>query len=330
MAAKNRDLLNPKNAHASRVIAPALLVLCGLSGLTGLTGCASLPTWLGGTSNPDESTAEAKKAGELDVIKESMQKVQADSKAAQGQVAHLTHEVQALRESLMHARRQIEILHRGSRSGLFESHTPIDVPASRDIAKATLPASLKPGTPAAPDKTTPLAAGAKGASAEEEHEDSDENTDEAEENEAAASPHSGAAGATADTSTVENLPTSLLADAEIKIQRAQYGEAVVSLSELQRKYPNNNDGGLSLLLLAECWYKLGESDNALVPLRSFYLKHPNSPDLLKGKLIEAQVNEKSGAREKASVVYKEIIALGPQTLYAQKARSGLARLRDAR
>ncbi len=123
-------------------------------------------------------------------------------------------------------------------------------------------------------------------------------------------------------------PKQLLASAEIKIRKAEYKKGLVELEELKKKFPNFDDGGRSFLLSAEAWVKLKEYENVLPEIRSFYLKYPTSAELAYAKLLEGQAYEGNGSFEKAATLYNEVISLSPQSTLAQSARNGMLRMSD--
>jgi TolA-binding protein len=127
------------------------------------------------------------------------------------------------------------------------------------------------------------------------------------------------------------LPTSpenLTLDALQKMKTAQYGEAVVRLSEVLSKFPNHEDGGEVALALAQCWLKLGEPQNALPALRTLYARFPTSFRIAEGKLTEARAHEKLGAKQKARALYRDLAASFPLEKTGQEARAALARMRE--
>lgn len=125
-------------------------------------------------------------------------------------------------------------------------------------------------------------------------------------------------------------PAQLIADAEIKLRQAQYGEAIISLNNVKKNYPNFDDKGKSLLLSGEAWLRLGEYNNVFNELRTFYIKFPNTPDLSHAKLLEAETYEKLNSKSKAAQLYQEVITLSPQSTDAQNARDGMLRMRDSK
>ena len=123
-------------------------------------------------------------------------------------------------------------------------------------------------------------------------------------------------------------PKELLAYAEIKIRKSEFKEGLIKLDELRKKFPNFDDNGRSFLLSAEAWLKLKEYNNVTPEIRNFYLKYPTSADLAYAKLLEGQATEGNGSFEKAATLYNEVISLSPQSTLAQSARDGMLRMRD--
>jgi TolA-binding protein len=125
-------------------------------------------------------------------------------------------------------------------------------------------------------------------------------------------------------------PTKILADTERLIYQKKYAEAMAQLGDLERQFPNSDDDGKSLLLLAECSIALNHPEDAVTSMRRFYLKYPKSPDFLAAKIKEARAHAALGARERALKIYQEVISLGPKTGHAQTARTAIQKLRDER
>jgi TolA-binding protein len=128
----------------------------------------------------------------------------------------------------------------------------------------------------------------------------------------------------------ESAAKKVFAEAELLISQKKHAEALASLGELEKQFPNVEDGGKSLLLMAECSIALSHSEEAITLMRKYYLKFPSSEEFLAAKILEARAHATLGARERALKVYKEVIALGPKTGYAQTARMAIQKLRDER
>lgn len=261
----------------------------------------------------------AKLVSELDSLKKTNQEVLAESRSTGELLALLKVEVTSLKEQQSTTRRQLDVVRRGARSGIYEEQSPAknaEKKTEKPFVGMDVPAIKEPDSGRGRSAhSIPFQGPSRSATNADADDDAQDNTDAGTESEVSAG------GAQADQ---------ILADAQLNMQRANFGEAVVALAQLQKEKPNFEDNGLAALLLAECWLKLGQPENALPVLRGFYLKHPQSPNLLKAKILEGHVLEKSGAREKALVVYREVLALGPETAFAREARTALGRMRDAR
>lgn len=287
-----------------------------------LSGCASISQLFG--SSPDATPKPAPDlAAPVKSLQDQVGKMNEENRILHENIGRLQAELQSLREDLFTQKRKIEVWGRGNRSGIYESHEPnIGSPflgkiAKNDANKFKFQKLEKPEQENTDEDEEENDADSAGKSAIDLPKDSDKPLEIPSQiyNEQEAN--------------AQGNPEFLLAEAQNLFLRAQYGEAIVTLSTLQKQFPNQRDGGSGLVLLAQCWMKLGQPDNVFPILRNFYAKFPNSPEYLKGKMIEAQAQEKAGARERALIVYKEVIALGPQTRYAQEARSALAHMRDS-
>lgn len=144
-------------------------------------------------------------------------------------------------------------------------------------------------------------------------------------------PPSGAEPGTLADATLpdDTTPARLTDDAEQRMKLARYGEAVVLLSDVQTRFPQYDDGGRGLLLLADGWIKLGEPQNALPPLRQLYTRFPTSFRMPDGKLLEARAQERLGAKQKALALYRELVASHPDAPQGREARAALSRLRES-
>jgi TolA-binding protein len=211
-------------------------------------------------------------------------------------ISLLKNDVSSLNEQIATNRKEIEIIKRGLRSGIFEDQTSFDKQPASSMGVTMLP-----------DMT----------------ESRDIYTDK---NNSTIIPLQSAT-----PSTNEPIgPAQLIADAEIKLRQAQYGEAIISLNNVKKNYPNYDDNGKSLILSTEAWLRLGEYNNAFNELRTFYIKYPNNSDLPHAKLLEGETYEKLNSKSKAAQLYQEVITLSPQSTDAQSARDGMLRMRDAK
>jgi TolA-binding protein len=258
-------------------------------------GCATLG--LGG----DEPSSEAEKAtpaavvlakieSRLETIEKRLSETERSTSLARKDFSRFQHETQELRNQLFAIRKRSDMDARKRRSGLALDFD--DSAAARVDAKEK--ASL----------IAPLPAPAGSFSPDE---------DEAKETPV----------------NIEGSPAKLTDEAEEKMRLARYGEAVVLLSDVQTRFPQFDDGGRSLVLLAQGWIKLGEPQNALPALRQVYSRFPTSASLPDAKLWEARAHELMGTRQRALALYRELLATRPEGRQGQEARAALARLRDA-
>jgi TolA-binding protein len=134
----------------------------------------------------------------------------------------------------------------------------------------------------------------------------------------------------AETALAEDASPARMTDqAEERMRLSRYGEAVLLLTDVQTRFPQFDDGGRSLVLLADGWLKLGEPHNALPAVRQVYTRFPTSARFVDAKLLEARAQEKLGARQKALGLYREVLASHPESVHGQEARAALARMREA-
>jgi TolA-binding protein len=219
-----------------------------------------------------------------------------DNNVSKKIITLLKNDVNSLNEQIATNRKEIEIIKRGLRSGIFEDQTSFDKQPPGSLGTTMLPDMLE-NRDIYTDKSNSSIVPLQSATA---------------------------------TSNEPIGPAQLIAEAEIKIRQAQYGEAIISLNNMKKNYPNYNDKGKSLLLSSEAWLRLGEYNNVFGELRTFYIKYPNNPDLSYAKLLEGETYEKLNSKSKASQLYQEVITLSPESMDAQNARDGMIRMRDTK
>ena len=222
-------------------------------------------------------------------------RLQQENEEANKTISSLENEVQSQNEMILSQKKNISILKRGMRSGLFEE----------------LPEDAQ-DEPLKNDKTSPLPNLTNGRSGltEDLHLGKEDVPTKSEGRDYPIG------------------PKELLASAEIKIRESHFKEGILQIDELKKKFPNFDDNGRSFLLAAEGWLKLKDYNNVLSEIHSFYLKYPENADLTYAKLLEGQSNEGLGRYESAASLYGEVISLSPQSAYAAKARNGMLRMRD--
>lgn len=281
-------------AQVSRGALPLWAALFSLSGVW-LHGCATL-----GFGGDEESTDGAKGTPaadtlarietRLDAIEKRLSETERTASLARKDFSRFQHETQDLRNQLFAIRKRTEIDARKRRSGLALDFD--DTAAERVDSKERRA------------EVAPLPAPAGDFAADEENPKETPVGDDA-------------------------SPAKLTDEAEEKMRLARYGEAVVLLSDVQTRFPQFDDGGRSLVLLAQGWLKLGEPQNALPALRQVYARFPTSAALPDAKLLEARAHEQMGTRQRALALYREVLATRPEGKQGQEARAALARLRDA-
>ncbi|BBH53611.1 outer membrane protein assembly factor BamD [Fluviispira sanaruensis] len=221
-----------------------------------------------------------------------------DNRISKKVITQLRNDVFSLSEIISTNKREIEIIKRGLRSGIFEDLNVSNKSPSSSTGQSMLPDILE-SRYALEERPSSIA----------------KDPGKMEMTQASSNPMSAA---------------QLLAKAEIKIQQAQFGEAIVALEEMKKNFPNYDDSGKSNILAAEAWLRMSEYNNVLNELKTFYLKYPASHELSHAKLLEGQTYEKMDRKNKASDLYQEVIALAPQSNDAQNAREGMLRMRDSK
>jgi TolA-binding protein len=234
------------------------------------------------------------------VIKELNEQIlflKKENEESKSQLASLHSKIDSQSEEIATDKKNISILNRGLRSGLFQ-----ELPEDKNIKKEKK--EKKSNLTMLPDLVNGRSEFTQTNSlTEETNDDLFSNTD-------------------------ITGPKTLLANAEIKIRRSEFKDGLNKIEELKKKFPNYDDNGRSFLLAAEAWLKLKEYNNVIPEIRNFYLKYPISAELSYAKLLEAQANEGNGSFEKAAALYNEVISLSPDTPQAKTARNGMLRMRD--
>ncbi|MEY4064450.1 MAG: Outer rane lipoprotein [Pseudomonadota bacterium] len=110
------------------------------------------------------------------------------------------------------------------------------------------------------------------------------------------------------------------------LAQRDFGRVVQALEDFQNRFPNSPLSNTAELTLAEAYVELKSPQLALPHLRAFYLQHPNDPQMHKAKWLEAQTQEQLRAAQKAAQLYREVIALAPDSELALRSRASLERL----
>lgn len=232
----------------------------------------------------------------MNSLKFQIANIEQDNTISKKLMASMQNDLQSQNEEIATQKKNIDILKRGLRSGIFEE----------------LPEDKKTNTTEKNENMTMLPDFVNGRSKFTENSETIKST----------------ASDTNETKEDPIGPKELLANAEIKIRKSEFKEGLLKLDELKKKFPNFDDNGRSFLLAAEAWLKLKEYNNVIPEIRNFYLKYPTSAELAYAKLLEGQATEGNGSFEKAATLYNEVISLSPQSTLAQSARDGMLRMRD--
>lgn len=254
------------------------------------TACKSTPQ-----ATNQEENVEYTSMQELEQLKDQIKTLINDENESKKLLMSIQMDLQSQREILATEKKNIAILRRGLRSGMFEE-LPEDKHniELKDTSKTMLPNLLNSHTGFTENKDTAIDT---------------------------------KPSAIIDKDSPVG-PKELLTSAQLKIQRDQLKEGLKDLDELKKNYPNFDDNGRSFLLAAEAWLKLKQYNNVIPEIQNFYLKYPSNAELAHAKLLEAQATEGNGLFEKAANLYAEVLSLSPRSSYAQAARDGMLRMRD--
>jgi tetratricopeptide (TPR) repeat protein len=110
------------------------------------------------------------------------------------------------------------------------------------------------------------------------------------------------------------------------LSQGEYARVAQTLADFQQRFPNNPLSNTAELTLAEAYVEMSSPQQALPHLRAFYLQHPNDSQMYRAKWLEARVQEQLQAPQKAGQLYREAIALSPQSDIALRARASLEKL----
>jgi len=234
--------------------------------------------------------------GQIKKLNFTVNDLSQDNNISKKIISLLKNDINSLNEQISTNKKEIEIIKRGLRSGIFEDQGSLEKQPTSSLGVSMLP-DMNEGRDIYMDKKDSSFIPMQSSSM---------------------------------NSNDPIGPAQLIADAEIKLRQAQYGESIISLNNVKKNYPNYDDKGKSLLLSSEAWLRLGEYNNVFNELRTFYIKFPNTPDLPHAKLLEAETYEKLNSKSKAAQIYQDVITLAPQSTDAQNARDGLLRMRDAK
>jgi TolA-binding protein len=125
-------------------------------------------------------------------------------------------------------------------------------------------------------------------------------------------------------------PQALVDRALIYLSQSDYAKVLQLLEDFQSRFPNNPLNGTASLALAEAYVELQSPQRALAFVRGFYLQHPNDPRMPNAKWFEARIQEQMQSPQRAAQLYREVIALAPQSDLALKSRASLEKINEGR
>lgn len=210
------------------------------------------------------------------------------SPPAQGEVALLKLEILSLKEKVATLQRKFDVILKGQRSGLYDDAATVATSAFQKAAAA----QKNPIPPLTSDGPV----------------DRFENDDSAAIRERALTPE---------------RPQQLIDRANLLLEQREFGRVAQLLENFQQRFPNNGLSAIAELTLAEAYVELKSPQQALTHVRTFYLQHPNDPQLVRAKWLEARAQELLDAPQKAAALFREVIALDPQSQLALRSRAAL-------
>lgn len=215
----------------------------------------------------------------------------AEPAQARGELAMLRVEVMSLKEKVATLQRKFDIILKGQRSGLYD-----DVTLPTNLSAMQNPAQKKNPVP-------PLAS--------EGPIDRFENDNDV-----------------AKRQSVLELekPQQIVDKALMLLEQREFGRVAQVLENFQQRFPNNGLSAIAELTLAEAYVELKSAQQALTHVRTFYLQHPNDPQLIRAKWLEARSHEILGAPQRAAQLFREVIILNPQSQLALRARAALEKV----
>jgi TolA-binding protein len=208
-------------------------------------------------------------------------------------LARLRIEVLSLREKVDSLQRKFELVLRSQRSGIFQVENPDVVQAAVENAKNT------------PNQIPPLT------------------------REGPLDPFEFEGTTDAQQKPIEG-PQALVDRALIYLSQSDYAKVLQLLEDFQSRFPNNPLNGTASLALAEAYVELQSPQRALAFVRGFYLQHPNDPRMPNAKWFEARIQEQMQSPQRAAQLYREVIALAPQSDLALKSRASLEKINEGR
>jgi TolA-binding protein len=111
-----------------------------------------------------------------------------------------------------------------------------------------------------------------------------------------------------------------------ELAQGDFARVAQSLEGFQQRFPSHPLSNSVELALAEAYVELKSPQQAIPHLRTFYLQHPNDVQLYRAKWLEARAQEQLQAPQRAAQLYREVIALSPQSDVALRSRAALERI----
>lgn len=208
--------------------------------------------------------------------------------ASDSEIAMMRIEIMSLKEKMASMQRKLDLIMKAQRSGLYEADNLEQIRSAvskQDIKHNPIPPLGSAG---------PL--------------DSFENEAENMSKEKALQPES---------------PQKVVERASAFLAQGEYARVAQALEDFQSRFPNNPLSNTAELTLAEAYVELKSPQQALPHIRAFYLQHPNDVMMYRAKWLEGRVQEQLQAPQKAAQLYREVIALSPQSDVALRARAAL-------
>lgn len=216
---------------------------------------------------------------------------QTEPAPARGELATLRVEVMSLKEKVATLQRKFEVILKGQRSGLYDDMTlPTNLSAMQKPAQ-----NKNPVPPLVSDG--PI--------------DRFENNNDVEKRQAVLEPEK---------------PQQIVDKALMLLEQREFGRVAQALENFQQRFPNNGLSAIAELTLAEAYVELKSAQQALTHVRTFYLQHPNDPQLIRAKWLEGCSHQILGAPQLAAQLFREVIALNPQSQLALRARAALEKV----
>ena len=238
------------------------------------------------SSEPPSNNARLS-GSELDKDVKELQKE--DNKQSED-LAQFKMMIQNLQEITDNLRKEVDILKRGTRSGLYEYQGNSE--EIKDDTGSLLPSYI-PGPANLEDRKTRVTEGTNHS-----HE-------------------------------YKLSPEKLLTRAQIEINRQLFKDSIKTLNQFHRMYPNSQNDDLYFVLKARSFKGLKLYQKALDSLRPLFLQYPHSKEIPNAKLIEGMIYMEIGTTHRAVDVFEYLIKKYPDQPAAIEAREKLSKLENS-